>query len=473
MDKESVGLLASRERTQDSAGPSDGGREERERRSPSWGVTLNAIVYMSAPMSMPATMASSGFIAGTFMLAYSMASTYWSGELLGKLCKRFPEANSYPKLLGLSVKKGARSLSSKDAIKYSELAVLGCIVLQFLAYYFDTIAQLLYVSQYFDQLIPASGICLWAWLVITFFLVLPLLLLPGFSESRWVAVPSFAGIVIMVAIFVLEIVVTRPYDCEPGPEYAKPSSYSVFLSLSAFAYMFGGHGMFPEMIREMREPEDFSGVLKWTYGFVMATYVICGYLGYWAYGQAVNANVNLSWPENPMNIVSISIQLVVCYYCVYLTNAVLMLNIEMGLGWGGGGERSLGVRLKRFLFRVLFLAMQTVVGLILISGSGDILLGLQSLSGAVGMTALTYFLPFVMYWWCFPEEMTPLRKVWFVINTGIGLLIMVGGIVSSVSDIVENSGGVFSGYCHLEYRYSPSSPEDPCYISGYNRTHIF
>ena len=35
-----------------------GAEADTLRRSPSWGVVLNAIVYMAAPMSMPATMAS-------------------------------------------------------------------------------------------------------------------------------------------------------------------------------------------------------------------------------------------------------------------------------------------------------------------------------------------------------------------------------------------------------------------------------
>ena len=423
--------------------------------SPSWGVALNCIVYMFAGMSAPATMASSGYFFGTLMLTYSFVSTYYTGELLGLLCKRFPEAHSYPKLLGVSVKKGLQRLGLKESLWYGEGAVLGCIVLQFFAYYFDTIAQLLYVSQYFDQLVPQSKICQWLWLVITFFLVLPLLLVPGFSESRWIAVPSFMGIVVMVAIFVAEIVVTEPHKCHPGPHFDKPSAYSIFLSLSAFAYMFGGHGMFPEMIREMKQPEQFNSVLKWTYGFVMITYIICAYLGYWAYGSAVQANINLSWPENTMNVVSISIQLIVCYYCVYLTNAVLMLNMEIGMGLLPSSKKK-SVKKKRFLFRVVFLALQTFVGQMLLGGSGDVILGLQSLSGAIGMTALTYFLPFVMYWLCFTEEMTRNRKVWFVLNILIGVVIMVGGVMSSLSDIINNSGGIFNGYCHLKHRYSPS-----------------
>ena len=82
-------------------------------------------------MSMPATMAMSGFTAGSLMLAYSCVSTYYSGELIGALCKRFPEADSYPKLFGLSVKKGMlHTASSKQAARWGEAAVFACVLLQ-------------------------------------------------------------------------------------------------------------------------------------------------------------------------------------------------------------------------------------------------------------------------------------------------------------------------------------------------------
>ena len=112
------------------------------------------------------------------------------------------------------------------------------------------------------------------------------------------------------------------------------------------------------------------------------------------------------------------------------------------------------------------------IGILLLGGKGDVLLGLQSLSGAIGMTALTYFLPFAMYWICFPSEMSQSRKVWFVVNIAIGVVIMVGGVVSSLRDIFGHLGGIFSGYCTLEFQYSPSNPNDPCYESGYNHSHI-
>ena len=68
-------------------------------------------------------------------------------------------------------------------------------------------------------------------------------------------------------------------------------------------------------------------------------------------------------------------------------------------------------RLRKPALRALFLALQTALGLALIGGSGDVILGLQSLSGAIGMTMLTYVLPYWAYALLFPEEMTAGKKV--------------------------------------------------------------
>lgn len=424
------------------------------RQSPTWGITFNAIVYMAAPMSMPATMASAGWIGGTIILFYSCIATYHSGEIIGRLCERFPEAHSYPKLLGEVVKKSLSShFSSVQIDRFSELAVFGCHILQFLAYYFDTIAQMLYVAQYFDQLFPKSSVCQWSWLIIVYFLVVPLMLVPSFAESRWVSVPSLLSIIIMVVLFVMEILHTKPWDCNPGPIYDNPKPLNLFVSLSAFAYMFGGHGMFPEMIREMKKPKDFTKVLKWTYAVVMIQYIVCGYLGFYAYGSSVNANINLSWPYNQLNVASIIVQLVVCYYLVYLTNAVLMMNIEISFGLLPTSTRPHS-KYKRFLFRILFLGTQIILAEFLLGGSGDVLLGLQSLAGAIGMSALTYFLPFIMFWSCFPKELSKNTKIIYIANIAIGVLIMCLGIISSLDTLIENSGGILSGYCHLEHTYN-------------------
>ena len=55
-------------------------------------------------------------------------------------------------------------------------------------------------------------------------------------------------------------------------------------------------------------------------------------LGYYAYGSFVNANVNLNFPNNGVNVFSLVTQLLQCYYLVFYTNVVLVMGLEMRLG---------------------------------------------------------------------------------------------------------------------------------------------
>ena len=52
----------------------------------------------------------------------------------------------------------------------------------------------------------------------------------------------------------------------------------------------------------------------------------------------------------------------------------------------------------RGCFRVLFVGSQVLLCQVLLSGTGDTLLAMQSLAGAVGMSAFTYTLPFLFHW---------------------------------------------------------------------------
>ena len=50
------------------------------------------------------------------------------------------------------------------------------------------------------------------------------------------------------------------------------------------AFTFGGHGVFPEQIREMREPERFHEAFNYMYLFVIPFYFGTAALGFWALG---------------------------------------------------------------------------------------------------------------------------------------------------------------------------------------------
>ena len=106
-----------------------------------------------------------------------------------------------------------------------------------------------------------------------------------------------------------------------APLYPPPGAQSVLLSGSAFAYAFGGHGMFPEEIRELRDKTEWNRrVMPWTYGIIVPTYALCSYLGYYVWGggdAGSSANINANFPANAANVLSIVVQLATNYYLIF------------------------------------------------------------------------------------------------------------------------------------------------------------
>mmetsp|Transcript_27573 Transcript_27573/g.83952 ORF Transcript_27573/g.83952 Transcript_27573/m.83952 type:complete len:343 (+) Transcript_27573:851-1879(+) len=327
-----------------------------------------------------------------------------------------------------------------------------------------------------------------------------------------------------------EIALVRPWNCAPGPSYGgggERDAASVFLGLSAFSYAFGGHGLYPEEMREMRTPSAWPSVMHWTYGLTMPLYWLCGALGYFAYGDYSLANINLNFPRNPANTLSIVVQLVQEVYFIVSTNLVMNLAMELAFGIdpvacckspttvnilaSGRAPRVLsgtcislapalglvkahadlteeGTRdparriahsvsdvpvasrlppwLQRLLLRTAFFTSQVLVAQTLLSGEGDTLIALQSLIGAVGMTAFTYFMPYVLLMLLTPTPLSRVRLCWFSFNIAMGVVVMLGGLASSMDDLISSSAGVFAGECTLSYAYAPTSPDDPCFESG-------
>ena len=159
------------------------------------------------------------------------------------------------------------------------------------------------------------------------------------------------------------------------------------------------------------------------------------------------------------------------------SDLVVMLAIELSLGldpstccgpswhprtWRRGVPPWLG----RLGLRTLFLSSQVFCAQMLLSGEGDTLLSLQSLTASIGMVAFTYFLPFLFHAILSPTPLSRSRKAWAAVNVLIGVFMMVAGFGASLRELFDGSGGLFAGDCHLAWSYAPQSPDDPCNISG-------
>ena len=262
--------------------------------TPSWNIILNSMLYMAAPLSMPATTAAGGWFWSFVFWAYCSCATYWTGLVVGRAYNANPscDLSTYPRMAGeafarLSLRRDPSDALAARAWRRRGIALLVCT--QFVTFYLDTVTQIIFLAEYLAQIFPARRACPWVWLLVVWIATVPVVQIPTFHASRWIVVPAFAVLVASVCLFFAETFVVAPWDCDPGPTFPPPTPSSAFVSLANFAYAYGGHGMFPESLREMRRPKDWPRVMRWCYGVMVPLYLACGAVGYRAYGGFAKA----------------------------------------------------------------------------------------------------------------------------------------------------------------------------------------
>ena len=178
----------------------------------------------------------------------------------------------------------------------------------------------------------------------------------------------------------------KPWECTPGPSYdcfscngddveeqdqcrvcdnidsGTPRTASdVLESITLISYAYGGHGLFPETIREMQNPSGWPSAMHVTYAFVLPLYIVSGLVGFYAYGKSgnrnhgnhittagrvmkpngrvclyypgtfANANINVNWPDNAANKVSIVANMLNFGYTLIISTLLQVLQVEIAL----------------------------------------------------------------------------------------------------------------------------------------------
>lgn len=186
---------------------------------------------------------------------------------------------------------------------------------------------------------------------------------------------------------------------------------------------------------------------------------------------------DLNFPNNVANRLSIGVNALQEFFFILDSDLVVMLAIELYFGidpskctapsWKPRTWRK-GVSpwVARLALRSLFLWTQVFCAQMLLSGEGDTLLSLQSLTASIGMVAFTYFLPYVFHALLSSTPLPLWRKVWGGLNVVIGVVMMLAGFGSSMAELLDGNGGFFNGDCKLTWAFAPASPLDPCNASG-------
>jgi len=485
-----------------------------------WEAVMNNVAFMLSPFLLPSVIVQTGWIFGVVFMAFSNIVTYTTGMLLGHICTAYPNLYSYPVMAEEVFRIIGQSWCGFGVVGQERCAKGGRIfvqVMQLLSYYLAGISELIFLMQYFSQLLKNAHLgghemCQLDWLFVSALCCWPFMQIPDFHESRWSALGTnlLVGFAVVVAFY--EIFLVTPWTCDPGPEYPEVTFGSLMVGLTGIAYAYGGHGLYPEILREMEDPSEWPSVMRWTYGIVTPLYIVLGFLGYYAYGAHARANINSNFPNNIVNRAAIFALLLGEFYYVYVSVLVVMLQVELALGvdpkswckkntlmlpekqqrvsvvanpkrasqapvhaaphaaetlagaeiaeprpwreWASGRRCSIPPAGFRLVFRSLFLGSMVLISATLLGGNGDLLLSLQSLSGAIGFVMMTYVLPLLFGWVLLPQT-GKLTLVYHVASFILGLFIFVLGTIFAVKDVVEKSGAF-------------STEESHCHYYGYN-----
>lgn len=405
------------------------------RRNSAWHFTIVSAAFTLANVFAPYTLSAGGWLWGSVFWIYSTATTWWSGVLIGKCVLD-------------GTKRGVGSTYAEmmeDA--FGTAGYVFTIVMQLGTYYMVVVALLvdaanwcLLAQQVLQELsyLNGAGLCLWQWIFVCGVAIGVLGQIQTFRQIMPFAIASLASTLLRQFLMYYQIA-NHDVLVECEPHYGGVTSQTLVNSLSTTALLFGGHGLFPEEIREMRKPESFFVALHTCYAIVVVVYASNAYVAYYAWGNWAAGDIQFNWPLNEATFVSAILSILWVLIEIAIANVMMMGLIEKVLKLDRSNFRSASTacfRACRFLWRSIFVLSQVFFSFMLSSaGIAD----LQALVGAFGFTALTYYAPFAAYWKLIASKKGE-RLVWQMIY-GLaslsGVAVMLLGTYVSLTSIAK------------------------------------
>ena len=405
------------------------------RRASVWTTVVNGLAVMFGAQQLPYAVGQMGWAKGLGALAASTVSTYFSGRLIGAICVR-KHANSYPEM-----GEAAFGLAGRRTV----------VAAQWLGYFLTGVVQIAYSGATYQQTLRGTplqdALCTQGWMLVTTLMLLPCVMVPSFKEAAPLSFAVVGAQVLGLLIFFAQIGTYGTYDAAPElPCYDKVTTGSALAALSNMAFTFGGHGVFPEQIREMREPERFHEAFNYMYVFVIPFYFGTAALGFWAFGNAAAANPLENLRDGVAVKVYLWFTLFTTFPLVVVGQVVLFLNLEVELDvlptdvWtnsrrekvadsGASAFRKRVAAAPPVLVRAVFRA--SYVGAMYLIASALIGAGLGSMTniaGALGLAALTYWMPYVLHTKIFWDEAHAASLAWAFLNVAFGFVVSTTGV---------------------------------------------
>ncbi|CAI7628394.1 Amino acid transporter transmembrane [Penicillium manginii] len=359
-------------------------------------------------LSLPLAMKQAGWLLGLMFLVYSALTTSYTAKILAKCLDVDRTLVTYADLAYISFGQQARLLTSFLFC----LELLGaCVALVVL------FADSLYA------LIPSLSIL--EWKIVCGIVLIPLNFLP----LRFLSVTSILGIVSCTSIVLLICVDGLIKPDSPG-SLRQPAKTTIFpenwatlpLSFGLIMSPWGGHGVFPNIYRDMRHPRKYGKSLWATYIFTFSLDCSMAIIGWLMFGDSVHDEVTaniLSLDEYPK---AISICIIIFIAIIPLTKVPLnarplVATFEVLCGVKAPGHGQPGENEQKFLriaVRVFTVALTVILSIIFPSFDR-----IMAFLGSFLCFTICIIFPLAFYLKIFGKEISRRERIfdWFLLIT--------------------------------------------------------
>ncbi|RYP70817.1 hypothetical protein DL771_005192 [Monosporascus sp. 5C6A] len=229
-------------------------------------------------LSLPMGLKYAGWICGMLILVLCALVTSWTAKILAKCMDLDPTMITFSDIAYISFGRRARIATS---VLFTLELLAACVAL--IVLFADSLALL------FPGTFSITG-----WKVLCALILIPL----QFAPLSLLSFTSFIGIVcnFCIVIIVFMCGFLKPHApgslLEPAKTYLFPENWLTLpLSLGLLMSPWGGHGVFPNIYRDMRHPYRFKEAVRYTFGISYLIDASVAVVGLLMFGDGVHDEI--------------------------------------------------------------------------------------------------------------------------------------------------------------------------------------
>ncbi|PWY64987.1 transporter [Aspergillus heteromorphus CBS 117.55] len=363
-------------------------------------------------LSLPLAMKQAGWLLGLLFLLFAAVTTSYTAKILAKCLDVDKSLVTYADLAYISFGHHARLVTS----------LLFCLEL-----IGACVALVVLFADSLQALIP--GLSILQWKIICGLLLIPL----NFVPLRFLSVTSILGILSCTSIVIITCIdgfmkPTAPGSLiQPARTYLFPDHWATIpLSFGLIMSPWGGHGVFPNIYRDMRHPQKYGKSLWVTYIFTYSLDCAMAIVGWMMFGDGVRDEVTANILRTDEYPRALSICMIIFIAIIPITKVPLncrplVATVEVLCGLGSGPEldtdhsksmKSMLQRLTRATIRIFIVA--TIVFMAVLFPSFD---RIMALMGSALCFTICIILPLAFHLKIFGDQISGEERLldWFLL----------------------------------------------------------